>query len=354
MKKIKLKINNIKCDSCVLLIEDRLKDKEGIVKIKVSAESGNAIIFFDEEKINENEIIKDIESVNNFKAVVIEDNNTDEATEQILEKSDSQESIVVSENAPFIFSRPVIVIAVSFIIMLVFMFIQGNKFSLINSTSIENQQETQKQQPQALADNQQLPSAEIVKSDKPILEAYIVSNCPFGLQMQRVLADVIKNAPLARENIKVRYMGTVSNGKITSMHGDKEAQENLKQICIRDEQNNKYWDYVSCYMKKGDTQGCLDSTGINITKLDSCVSDSKKGLAYAEQDFVLNRKYSIKGSPTLIMGGAKVSEFNFGGRTSEALKTVICSGFIKSQDFVQLNLQQLVQNQVFLKLIKNI
>ena len=167
---------------------------------------------------------------------------------------------------------------------------------------------------------------DLVKSDKPELGAYIVSQCPFGLQMQRVLADVIKSAPSLAGNIKVRYIGSISDGKVISMHGDKEAQENLKQICIRDEQASKYWDYISCYMKAGDADRCLTSTGIDKNKLSGCTTDSNRGLVYAKEDFDLSSKYEIQGSPTLILDGQKISEFNFGGRTSESIKNLICCG----------------------------
>ncbi len=164
----------------------------------------------------------------------------------------------------------------------------------------------------------------ITKSDKPILDAYVVSQCPFGLQMQRVLADVVSNAPELSQNIFVRYIGSISNGKITSMHGDQEAQENLRQICIRDEQRSKYWKYVSCHIKAGDVDSCLTSAGIDTNKLNLCMSDSNRGLAYAKEDFDLNAKYNIQGSPTLIMNDKEISEFSFGGRTSEAVKSMIC------------------------------
>ncbi|MBI2054024.1 MAG: hypothetical protein HYT36_01700 [Candidatus Staskawiczbacteria bacterium] len=162
------------------------------------------------------------------------------------------------------------------------------------------------------------------KTDKPVLEAYVVSKCPFGLQMQRVLADVIKNAPDLKDNILVRYIGAVSGGKITAMHGDAEAQENLRQICIRDEQNSKYWDYISCHIKSGDVDNCLATAKIDKNKLGSCISDPNKGLKYAKEDFDLNAEYDIKGSPTLVINGKKVSESSFGGRTSESLKSIIC------------------------------
>lgn len=167
---------------------------------------------------------------------------------------------------------------------------------------------------------------DLTKTDKPELEAYIVSQCPYGLQMQRVLAEVINSAGSLASNIKVRYMGSVSNGKIIAMHGDAEAQENLKQICIRDEQASKYWSYVSCYMKAGKTEECLTSVGIDKTKLNSCTTDKNKGLVYAQEDFDLSAKYSVQGSPTLILNGQTVSEFDFGGRTAEAVKSLICCG----------------------------
>lgn len=183
----------------------------------------------------------------------------------------------------------------------------------------EEVDDTTAQQPAKTCDD-------IVKAEKSELDAYIVSQCPFGLQMQRILADVINSAPSLANNIKARYMGSISNGVITAMHGDAEAQENLKQICIRDEQANKYWDYVSCYMIAGDTDGCLTSTGIDKSKLNDCAIDAKRGLAYAQEDFDLNTRYNVQGSPTLILNGEQVSEFDFGGRTSEALKSLICCG----------------------------
>ncbi|MBI3337516.1 MAG: hypothetical protein HY005_02745 [Candidatus Staskawiczbacteria bacterium] len=168
--------------------------------------------------------------------------------------------------------------------------------------------------------------ADVVKADKAELDAYIVSQCPFGLQMQRALNDVVNSAPSLTQNIKVRYIGSISNGRVIAMHGDAEAQENFRQICIREEQASKYWSYVSCYIKAGDTAGCLTSAGIDNNKLNGCTSDKNRGLVYAKEDFDLNAKYDIKGSPTLVLNNQVASEFDFGGRTSEALKTLICYG----------------------------
>jgi len=162
------------------------------------------------------------------------------------------------------------------------------------------------------------------KTDKPAVEAYIVSKCPFGLQMQRILADVVTNAPTLAQNIKVRYIGSVSGNTITAMHGEAEAKENLRQICIRDEQNTKYWNYISCHIKAGDTAGCEKTAGVDSAKLNACISDSNRGVAFAKVDFDLANKYNVQGSPTLIANESQVSEFSFGGRTADALKSIVC------------------------------
>ena len=179
-------------------------------------------------------------------------------------------------------------------------------------------------------------AADIKKVDKPLLEAYLVTRCPFGLQMQRVMASAISGAPSLEQYLKVRYMGSVSSdGKtITAMHGEAEAAENLRQICIREEQPAKYWSYVSCQMKAANTEvSCEKSTGVDSAKLNSCVSDPERGIAYAREDFDLTNKYNVTGSPTLILGGDKVSEFDFGGRSPEAIKSVVCAAFNSQPGF---------------------
>ena len=111
------------------------------------------------------------------------------------------------------------------------------------------------------------------------------------------------------------------------MHGKTEAAENLKQICIREEQPDAYWKYVSCFLNSSSSLECVTTAGIDRTKLDSCITDPTRGITYAEDDFAREESYGVTGSPTLFLNGKKVSEFNFGGRNPEAVKTLVCCGF---------------------------
>lgn len=63
-KKIKLKIGGIHCKSCKSLIETEVKALPGVGKIEVDHISGNAIIEFDDERINKEKIYKEIEKLN--------------------------------------------------------------------------------------------------------------------------------------------------------------------------------------------------------------------------------------------------------------------------------------------------
>jgi hypothetical protein len=176
----------------------------------------------------------------------------------------------------------------------------------------------------------------IQKTDKPVLEAYVVSSCPYGLQMQRAVAEAVKNVPALASSVVIRYIGSVENGTITAMHGPEEAQENLRQICLRDEQPNKFYDYLACYMKKttataaggmplGDSTGCQAKTGVDVAKLNACVSDPKRGLADAQKDFDLASKYNVSGSPTMMLGDTVVDESGFGGRSADGVRAIICA-----------------------------
>jgi len=139
---------------------------------------------------------------------------------------------------------------------------------------------------------------------------------------------LVKNIPSFVKNIKIRYLGGIQNGEIVSMHGQEEAQENLRQICLREEQPDKYFAYLDCFLKKGESENCLEKVKVEKEKLIECEKDKNRGLTYAKKDFELQQKYEIVGSPTLVLNGERVNEFDFGGRSAEAVKNLLCCGFL--------------------------
>lgn len=168
---------------------------------------------------------------------------------------------------------------------------------------------------------------DIKKQDTPELQAFVASYCPFGVQMQGVLLDIVSQVPALKKNIKVKYLGEITNGTVQSMHGPKESEENIRQICIREEQNDKYWDYISCFISSASADVCVKSSGVTNDTLSSCISDTSRGMHYAEKDFALASTFDIHGSPELVLNNETIDEFDYGGRTPEVIKSMVCGGF---------------------------
>jgi len=228
---------------------------------------------------------------------------------------------------------------------------KDGKILFPNGVKMEpEQKKTTTQTTPAQTETKKLTCQDLTKSKTPNLTAYVVSDCPYGLQMQRVFKKAIGELPQLEGLLNVKYIGSIENNKITSMHGDKEAVENLKQICIREEQRDKYWTYVSCYMQEGNTDSCLSQTGVDTEKLTACTTDAKKGLKYAQADFDAANKLKISGSPTLILNGKQtVSEFDFGGRVANAIKDIVCCGSSAKADYCQNTLSKTEVSSSFSK-----
>ena len=147
----------------------------------------------------------------------------------------------------------------------------------------------------------------------PTLEVFVVSYCPYGLQMEKGLLsayDLLKG----KANFKVRFF--------SAMHGQQEVDENNRQLCIREE-TKQFWQYLSCFLDKGTASACLKTAGIDESKITECMGSRAKD--YMDIDNQLNEQYGgITGSPTSILNGAKVEIYP---RSPEDVKNAVCNAF---------------------------
>ena len=160
------------------------------------------------------------------------------------------------------------------------------------------------------------PSTEVVKSDKPLVELFIMTHCPYGTQAEKGFIPAIKNLG-STIDAKVRFVHYF-------MHGDVEEKETYNQVCIREEQSAKYLDYLSCFLEDGNTTRCLKKVNVEQKKLDSCLAnDATKAKGYYAIDSELSNSYGVQGSPTLVINGVQVSA----SRDSASILDAICSTF---------------------------
>lgn len=70
MKKIKLKIEGMHCTSCAMNIDGELEDAEGVKESNTNYAKSETEVTFNSNKINQEEIIKIINTVG-YKATVV-------------------------------------------------------------------------------------------------------------------------------------------------------------------------------------------------------------------------------------------------------------------------------------------
>lgn len=212
---------------------------------------------------------------------------------------------------------------ISFLVCLVFIFmaIQG-KMELGNKSAKST----------VTAQTQNIQTPEVVKADKPVVDVFIMSYCPYGLQMQKAVLPVME---LFKDKIdlKMRFVSYIMHDKI-------EIDENNLQYCLQEEQNDKLVAYLKCFSVSGDSKSCLKTTKVNESKLNSCISatDKKFGTTAAYNDKAswlsgryplypvdedLNNMYSVQGSPTVVINGSQAQV----SRSPEAVKLAICAAF---------------------------
>jgi len=158
---------------------------------------------------------------------------------------------------------------------------------------------------------------EIVKSDKPVVELFVMTHCPYGTQAEKGIIPVLE------------LLGNKIDGSIKFVHyfmHEPEETETPIQVCIRNEQSTKYLDYLKCFLKEGKSDECLKEAKIDEIKLNKCVED--KSEEYYGEDSVLSEEYGVQGSPTLVINGVMVSS----GRDSASFLKTICSAFNESPE----------------------
>jgi hypothetical protein len=87
----------------------------------------------------------------------------------------------------------------------------------------------------------------LTKTDKPVVDLYVMSYCPYGVRAENNLAPLVKLFG-NKVDFNIRFIAQVQGDSvesIDSLHGIKEAKEDLNQIAIMELYPEKFWDYLN-------------------------------------------------------------------------------------------------------------
>jgi hypothetical protein len=168
---------------------------------------------------------------------------------------------------------------------------------------------------------------EVVKSDKPVVEAFVFSYCPYGLQFEKAFLPAY-NLLKAKADMKLVFIG--------AMHGEYEKVESFRQLCIQKEYGtDKLMAYLDKFVvdtaigacssdvncSKPLTEKIMAGLSIDAAKINSCMD--KDAQALYDADGARASSLGISGSPTFVINGAEVQV----SRTADSIKKAVCDAF---------------------------
>lgn len=173
---------------------------------------------------------------------------------------------------------------------------------------------------------EEAPLPDVPKTDKPVVELYVFTYCPYGLQMEKAfysVVDLFKD----KADIKIRQIG--------AMHGEYEKIEAERQLCIGKNYPTRLWAYVNAFATDSNIGMCNgDATcvaplinsiytrlGINANTINTCMTSEGEALYNAEVENA--GKNGVSGSPTVLINGVSSSL----SRSPDAIKAAICNAF---------------------------
>lgn len=177
----------------------------------------------------------------------------------------------------------------------------------------------------------------IAKTDKPSVELYVMSFCPYGVRAEENIFPIVE---LLGDKIdfRVKFIVNVNGDTINdvqSLHGINEAKEDARQAVIMKYYPDKYIPYCkdideSCYSVANDAakldecwKKAAQKLGMDVKKIETAAY-GEEGVNLLKENEADTAKYDISGSPTLVINGVKSSAIYSG---TAATQQAICSAF---------------------------
>lgn len=210
---------------------------------------------------------------------------------------------------------------------------KDQKLLFPQALDIEQIKEEKKKQEEEQQKARDAAKAEVPKADKPKVELFVMSECPYGTQVEKGILPVVK-ALGDKIDFQVKFVNY-------AMHGEKELREQMRQFCITQKEPQKYLSYLECYLGAGESDQCVGQAGLNGGEINACESgiDQQFGVMAKFADKTTwkdgqypvfpihdaeNQQYTIEGSPTLVINGQKIID---SGRDAKNLMGFVCAGF---------------------------
>ena len=176
---------------------------------------------------------------------------------------------------------------------------------------------------------QQSEPVEVTKSDKPEVDLFVMSFCPYGNLAENTMFPVYN---LLKDKVvwNIHYIVTASGDAITSLHGQTEVDQNEREMCVLENSGTDKWFEFTTYVNEncGSDGSCWEAAasvaGISKQEISSCVASS--GLNTMKEEAGITAEAGVSGSPTMIINGVETSAV-YQYNKPQAYLDAVCSAF---------------------------
>lgn len=156
------------------------------------------------------------------------------------------------------------------------------------------------------------------------VDFYVMSQCPYGTQVEDAIKPVLDKLG---SNVKftINFIGNDNgDGTFSSLHGQPEVDEDMRQVCAMKVAPGKYMDYVICQNKDirnaaSTWESCANQAGIDAAEIKACF-DGAEGKQMLSASFAKSGQAGAQGSPTIFINGKDYT----GGRDEISFTREIC------------------------------
>lgn len=167
------------------------------------------------------------------------------------------------------------------------------------------------------------------KTDKPVVDLYVMSFCPYGNKAEDTLKpayDLLKN----KVDFNFYYIVTANGDNISSLHGQPEVDQNVREACVLKNNGKNAWMNFVAYVNAncGLDGKCWEAgakaAGLSASAINSCAAS--QGTALMKANAEASAAAGASGSPTMFINGVS-SKVVYQYGNSEAYKQAICGAF---------------------------
>lgn len=168
--------------------------------------------------------------------------------------------------------------------------------------------------------------ASVAPAKKVTLDLYVMSQCPYAVQVDKSIKPVLDKLGPAVE-LRRHFIGLAQDGLLASMHGESEVNGDLLEICAAKVDPAKYPDLLFCLNRNykeipNNFDACASEVKVDGDKIKVCAS-GVEGKKLLEDSFLRSKEKQMVGSPTIVINGKPYS----GSRASLDLLRYLCSLF---------------------------